>query len=68
MNCCDAFGNCNQGRDCPARLQPAECCTEIGCEIGCEGPRDVFNLSDALLCLALVGTIALLIAVGGIVQ
>ena len=19
MNCCDAYGNCNQGRDCPAR-------------------------------------------------
>lgn len=23
MNCCDAFGNCNQGRNCPAR-QPAD--------------------------------------------
>lgn len=22
MNCCDAFGNCNQGRDCPARAKP----------------------------------------------
>lgn len=20
MNCCDDFGNCNQGRDCPARV------------------------------------------------
>ena len=20
MNCCDAFGNCNQGRDCPVRM------------------------------------------------
>ena len=20
MNCCDAYGNCRQGRDCPARL------------------------------------------------
>jgi hypothetical protein len=19
MNCCDAYGNCNQGRDCPVR-------------------------------------------------
>ena len=19
MNCCDSFGNCNQGRDCPVR-------------------------------------------------
>ncbi len=22
MNCCDANGNCNQGRDCPARKDP----------------------------------------------
>lgn len=22
MNCCDAFGNCNQGRNCPARCKP----------------------------------------------
>ena len=20
MNCCDEYGNCNQGRDCPARV------------------------------------------------
>ena len=20
MNCCDQFGNCNQGRDCPVRV------------------------------------------------
>lgn len=20
MNCCDAYGNCNQGRDCPVRV------------------------------------------------
>jgi hypothetical protein len=22
MNCCDDFGNCNQGRDCPVRTTP----------------------------------------------
>ena len=22
MNCCDDYGNCNQGRDCPARKKP----------------------------------------------
>ena len=22
MNCCDAFGSCRQGRDCPVRRQP----------------------------------------------
>jgi hypothetical protein len=21
MNCCDEYGNCNQGRDCPVRIQ-----------------------------------------------
>lgn len=24
MNCCDDFGNCRQGRDCPARRSPAD--------------------------------------------
>lgn len=24
MNCCDANGNCNQGRDCPVRAERAE--------------------------------------------
>ena len=24
MNCCDDYGNCNQGRDCPARKREAE--------------------------------------------
>jgi len=23
MNCCDAHGNCNQGRDCPDRAEQA---------------------------------------------
>lgn len=30
MNCCDANGNCNQGRDCPVRAarNSGVCCTE----------------------------------------
>ena len=24
MNCCDDYGNCTQGRDCPARHKPAD--------------------------------------------
>lgn len=24
MNCCDDFGNCNQGRNCPVRKQMAD--------------------------------------------
>ena len=25
MNCCDEYGNCNQGRDCPVRKEQAKC-------------------------------------------
>ena len=25
MNCCDEYGNCNQGRDCPVRGQKQPC-------------------------------------------
>jgi hypothetical protein len=25
MNCCDEFGNCNQGRDCPLRKEKTPC-------------------------------------------
>ena len=24
MNCCDEYGNCNQGRDCPVRRESEE--------------------------------------------
>ena len=24
MNCCDEYGNCNQGRECPLRCTPKE--------------------------------------------
>ncbi len=24
MNCCDDYGNCNQGRECPVRIAQAE--------------------------------------------
>lgn len=24
MNCCDEYGNCRQGRDCPARADPLD--------------------------------------------
>ena len=31
MNCCDEFGNCRQGRDCPVR-NAAAAATEIGAD------------------------------------
>lgn len=32
MNCCDEFGNCRQGRDCPVRnkRQPCQWCHGLG--------------------------------------
>jgi hypothetical protein len=30
MNCCNDYGNCNQGRDCPARAKLAENDDDIG--------------------------------------
>lgn len=29
MNCCDDYGNCNQGRDCPARCGIEDECYEL---------------------------------------
>ncbi|MDB5887053.1 MAG: hypothetical protein JWR74_3224 [Polaromonas sp.] len=45
MNCCDSFGDCNQGRLCPVRKQPAThycdksrqpCVTPFQCLPGCK--------------------------------
>lgn len=31
MNCCDEYGNCRQGRDCPARKpKPCQYCHGLG--------------------------------------
>jgi hypothetical protein len=32
MNCCDEYGNCNQGRDCPVRKEQQQCqwCRGLG--------------------------------------
>lgn len=30
MNCCDEYGNCRQGRDCPVRKQPCQWCSGTG--------------------------------------
>ena len=32
MNCCDEYGNCNQGRDCPVRKERQQClhCRGLG--------------------------------------
>ena len=54
MNCCDDFGNCRQGRDCPVRADPLDIKT-----------TQVFEqLGDLLIILiAVVTTLAILAAV-----
>ena len=29
MNCCDDYGNCNQGRECPIRKERIECVAKV---------------------------------------
>lgn len=68
MNCCDSFGNCTRGPDCPARPSCDELAVcqsrEPRCE-GCEPPRLVTALSshDALDYATAV-LLALLLAYG----
>jgi hypothetical protein len=36
MNCCDAYGNCHQGRDCPVRRENTEVIEQISREINAQ--------------------------------
>lgn len=55
MNCCDEFGNCNQGRDCPVRV------ARVGKVMHGPEPlpnskwRDFVSLAVVWLLLALLG-------------
>ena len=62
MNCCNAYGECDQGRDCPIRKQRAQETNEAyvkGFLMGQEDPLD--DLADTVK-----GLIALMFGVGGL--
>lgn len=46
MNCCDAYGNCNQGRDCPVRV------AKIGQKMKCADPLPASTWRYKVKCLA----------------
>ena len=61
-NCCNDFGNCTQGRDCPIRKQRAQETNEAyvkGFLMGQEDPLD--DLADTVK-----GLIALMFVVAGV--
>ncbi len=33
MNCCDDYGNCRQGRDCPARVNTGHQCSTASVDV-----------------------------------
>lgn len=53
MNCCDDFGNCQQGRECPLRCRPRHLCDKQ------QDSYMPFNLLNDLL-LAFVLAVAIL--------
>lgn len=50
MNCCDEFGNCRQGRDCPVR-NAAAAATEIGADDYAPSPPTSLLITAALIVL-----------------
>ena len=58
MNCCDAYGNCNQGRDCPVRV------AKIGQKMKCAESLPPSTWRYKVKCLAywiLIATLSLMI-------
>lgn len=53
VNCCDEYGNCRQGRDCPAR-QAAEAATEIGADDPAPPPPTSLLVVAALIVVLVV--------------
>ena len=59
MNCCDSFGNCNQGRDCPVRQD---------CELPIDQDKPmrwIGRALDALMVVFLTGFVCWLLGVAG---
>ena len=67
MNCCDEYGNCRQGRDCPVR-QKKECeyCHGLGFDASgqrCVCHPDHFGDTLAGILMAFIAVMVLLMAV-----
>ena len=71
MNCCDANGDCNQGRDCPVRKQRIKETNEAyvkGYIMGQEDPlddlADTFKALLTMMAVVLCGWVAFLLIWG----
>lgn len=56
MNCCDEYGNCRQGRDCPAR-NAAEAATEVGADDSTSPPPTSLLVAATLIVVLIVAGI-----------
>lgn len=61
MNCCDEYGNCRQGRDCPIRAERIERIRKLG-----EEHRNRDKIFEVLAPLVLTALILLAIWVGSL--
>ena len=64
MNCCDAFGNCKQGRDCPirqSRLEASKIAQSDDVEDATMGALDEFEKQILWLTWGLVGIFAVIV-------
>lgn len=53
MKCCDEYGNCRQGRDCPAR-NAAEAATEVGADESASPPATSLLVVATLIVVLIV--------------
>jgi hypothetical protein len=68
MNCCDEYGNCNQGRDCPVRKEQQMCqwCRGLGYDSSgskCTCQPDHFGDTLAWILGGFIAVMVLLMAV-----
>lgn len=57
MNCCDSYGNCRQGRDCPVRLALMSSKEEFPCcDNQCNQNRYCLRRKDAAECCTELGS------------
>ena len=65
MNCCDDYGNCNQGRDCPIRIMKQPIKTESR-KTRAKRMAIEFLISCVIVALTIDGAMALAMAIHGV--